>query len=75
MPALKIWGQVDLKPVLVTILSGAVLGAGGFLWNTAMKVVALEARMARIEDTQEVILSRLPVVPVNTVQPAKGTRR
>jgi hypothetical protein len=69
---MKLFGQVDLKPVLVTILSGAVLGAGGFLWNKVMKVDVLEARMSRIEDMQEAILNRLPIAPVASepVQPA-----
>lgn len=72
---MKLWGQLDLKPVLVTIVSGAILGAGGYVWKQMMKVDAIEARMARIEDSQEAILSRLPPLPLNGVQNAKGTRR
>lgn len=72
---MKLWGQLDLKPVLVTVVGGAILGAGGLVWSTVMKVNLLEARMARIEDTQEVILGRLPpAVPVPTVRQVSGKR-
>lgn len=53
----RLWGQVDLKPVLVSVLSAAVISAFGFLWSKVAKVDVLEAtlaaqnaRLARIED-------------------------
>jgi len=73
---LKLFGQIDLKPVLVTVLSGAILSAGGYVYSKIVKVDLLEARLARIEDSQEQILLRLPpLVPAPTLVPAKGTRR
>lgn len=69
----RILGQLDLKPVLTAIVSTAIISGFGFLWSKVMKVDVLEERMRRIEDTQEVILNRLPVT--NPLMPAKGTRR
>lgn len=53
-------GQLDLKPVLVAIVSSAVLGGFGYFWQRISKVDLLEERMARMEQTLERIEDRLP---------------
>lgn len=55
----RVWGQIDLKPVLVTIISGVILSGLGYLWQRIGKVDLLEERMARMEQTLERIEDRL----------------
>lgn len=68
----RYWGQIDLKPILTAIISTAIISGFGFLWSKVMKVDVLEVRMSRIEDSQEIILQRLPPAAPSAepVQPA-----
>ncbi len=56
----RVWGQIDLKPVLVTLISTAIISGFGYLWSRVAKVDVMESRLSRMEMTLERIEERLP---------------